>query len=66
MTDLEPVMGNNGPFLISINKQMNCMTIFAQDGANGFIIPVKTILPLPDRILPLEPSKPRPSTVGVT
>lgn len=44
VTDLEPVMGNNGPFLISINKQMNCMTIFAQDGANGFIIPVKTFL----------------------
>jgi len=44
LTDLEPIVGNNGPFLISINKQMNCMTIFAQDGANGFIIPVKTFL----------------------
>ena len=44
LTDLEPIVGNSGPFLISINKQMNCMTIFAQDGANGFIIPVKTYL----------------------
>ena len=28
LTDLEPIVGNSGPFLISINKQMNCMTIF--------------------------------------
>lgn len=43
-TDLEPLVGTSGPFLISINKQMNCMTILAKDGANGFIIPVKSFL----------------------
>ncbi|MBE5981774.1 L,D-transpeptidase family protein [Lacrimispora sp. AGF001] len=44
LTDLEPIIGNSGPFFISINKQMNCMTVFAKDGANGFIIPVKSFL----------------------
>lgn len=44
LSDLEPVIGAHGPFLISVNKQMNCMTIFAKDGANGFIIPVKSFL----------------------
>nr|WP_243117079.1 L,D-transpeptidase [Lacrimispora algidixylanolytica] len=44
LTDLEPVMGAKGPFLISINKQMNTMTVFAKDGNNGFIIPVKSFL----------------------
>lgn len=42
--DLEPIIGANGPFLIRINKQMNCMTIFVQDGANGYIIPLKSFL----------------------
>lgn len=44
LSDLEPIIGNKGPFLISVNKQMNCMTIFAKDGDNGFIIPVKSFL----------------------
>lgn len=44
LKDLEPVMGANGPFLISINKQMNTMTVFAKDGERGFIIPVKSFL----------------------
>lgn len=42
--DLEPIIGANGPFLIRINKEMNCMTIFVQDGANGYIIPLKSFL----------------------
>ena len=44
LSDLEPVIGAKGPFLISINKTMNCMTIFAKDGNNGFIIPLKSFL----------------------
>lgn len=44
LTDLEPIIGAKGPFLISINKSMNCMTIFAKDGNNGFIIPLKSFL----------------------
>lgn len=44
LSDVEPLIGAGGPFEIKINKQMNCLTIFAQDGGNGFIIPVKSFL----------------------
>lgn len=43
-TDLEPLVGTAGPFHIKINKEMNCLTVYAKDGANGFIIPVKSFL----------------------
>ena len=44
VTDLEPIIGANGPFLIRINKQMNTTTVYVKDGGNGFIIPLKTFL----------------------
>lgn len=44
LTDVEPIIGGDGPFTIRINKEMNCMTIYAKDGDNGFIIPVKSFL----------------------
>lgn len=44
VTDVEPIIGSGGPFEIKINKQMNCLTVYAQDGGNGFIIPVKSFL----------------------
>ncbi len=44
LDDLEPIIGDAGPYLIRINKEMNCMTIYVQDGANGYIIPLKTFL----------------------
>ena len=44
LTDVEPVIGTAGPFDIRINKQMNCLTVYARDGENGFIIPVKSFL----------------------
>lgn len=44
VTDLEPIIGAQGPFLIRINKEMNCMTIYVQDGSNGYIIPLKSFL----------------------
>jgi len=44
LSDVEPIIGNGGPFIIKINKEMNCMTIYAKDGDNGFIIPVKSFL----------------------
>lgn len=34
----------NGPYLIKVNKEANCVTIYAQDGVNGYIIPVKAML----------------------
>lgn len=30
--------------MLKINKQMNCTTVYIQDGTNGFIIPYKTFL----------------------
>ena len=42
--DLEPIIGAGGPFHIQINKEMNSMTIYVPDGANGFIIPLKSFL----------------------
>lgn len=53
LTDLEPIMGNTGPFMIKINKQMATTTIYAQDGANGFIIPFKTFLCSPGDDTPI-------------
>lgn len=44
VTDLEPYLNHPGPFQIKINKQMNCTTIYVQDGENGFIIPYKSFL----------------------
>ena len=37
-------IGTGGPFQIKINKQMDCLTVYTSDGANGFIVPVKSFL----------------------
>ncbi len=42
--DVESLVGTAGPFKLKINKEMNCLTVYAQDGGNGFIIPVKSFL----------------------
>lgn len=44
LQDVEPVIGTGGPFMLKINKEMNCLTVYAKDGDNGFIIPVKSFL----------------------
>lgn len=31
-------------FEVQVNRQMNCVTVYAQDGENGFTIPVKSML----------------------
>lgn len=43
-SDVEPLIGTAGPFMLKINKEMNCLTVYAKDGDNGFIIPVKSFL----------------------
>ena len=43
-SDVESLLGSDGPYLIKINKELNCMTIYAQDGGNDYIIPVKSFL----------------------
>ncbi len=44
VTDLEPIIGLQDDYLIRINKSMKTMTIYAKDGDNGYIMPVKVIL----------------------
>ncbi|MCD8121951.1 MAG: L,D-transpeptidase family protein [Clostridiales bacterium] len=44
VSDVESLLEGDGPYLIKVNKEMNCMTIYAQDGGNGYIIPVKSFL----------------------
>lgn len=44
VSDLEPYLNYSGPFMLRVNKQMNCTTVYAQDGGNGFIIPYKSFL----------------------
>ena len=40
VTDVEALLPAGGPYLLKINKEMNCLTVYAQDGGNGFIIPL--------------------------
>ncbi len=44
LTDVEHLLPAGGPYMLKINKQMNCLTVYAKDGDNGFIIPVKAFL----------------------
>lgn len=44
VTDLEPIMGLPGDYIIKVNKDMKCMTVFTKDGDNGYIIPYKVFL----------------------
>lgn len=42
--NLESIIGAQSEYLLKLNKQMNCLTVYAKDGNNGFIIPVKSML----------------------
>lgn len=44
VTDLEPIMGLPGDYIIKVNKDMKCMTVYTKDGDNGYIIPFKVFL----------------------
>ena len=38
--DIRNLMGENASYEIKINKQQNCITVYTQDGNNGYITPV--------------------------
>ncbi|MGO5051984.1 L,D-transpeptidase family protein [Lachnospiraceae bacterium LCP25S3_G4] len=40
--DVRPYVG--GPYWIKVAKQANCVTVYAKDGNNGYIIPVKAMV----------------------
>ena len=44
VTDLEPIIGLQSDYIIKVNKAMKTMTVYAKDGNNGYIMPVKVIL----------------------
>jgi uncharacterized protein YjdB len=42
--NVDGIIGPQSSYHIKVNKEANCVTIYAQDGANGYIIPVKAML----------------------
>lgn len=42
--DVDSLIGKQSKYVLKVNKALNCMTIYAKDGANGFVIPVKAML----------------------
>ena len=42
--NVDNIIGVQSSYLIKVNKEANCVTIYASDGANGYIIPVKAML----------------------
>ena len=42
--NVDGIIGPQSSYHIQVNKQANCVTIYAADGANGYIIPVKAML----------------------
>ena len=44
VTDLEPVLGLTGDYIIKVNKEMKNMVIFTRDGDGDYTVPYKTFL----------------------
>ena len=42
--DVDDMIGKQDSYQLRVNKELNCLTVFAKDGANGYIIPVKAML----------------------
>lgn len=42
--DVEDLIGAQESYEIKVNKTLNCLTVYARDGENGYIIPVKAML----------------------
>lgn len=42
--DVDDLIGPQQEYQLRVNKTLNCLTVYAKDGANGFIIPVKAML----------------------
>ena len=42
--NVDNIIGVQSSYVIKVNKQANCVTIYANDGANGYVIPVKSML----------------------
>ena len=42
--DVDALIGKQSSYLLKVNKTLNCLTVYAKDGDNGYIIPVKAML----------------------
>ena len=42
--NVEDLIGKQDSYHIMVNKSLNCLTVYAKDGDNGYIIPVKAML----------------------
>lgn len=42
--DVDHLIGKQGSYVLKVNKTLNCSTVYAKDGDNGYIIPVKAML----------------------
>lgn len=42
--DVDDMIGKQSSYQLRVNKELNCLTVFAKDGDNGYIIPVKAML----------------------
>ncbi len=43
-TDLDDIIGKQSSYQIKVNRQCNTVTVYAKDGNNGYIIPVKSFI----------------------
>lgn len=42
--NVDSIIGTQSSYYIRVNRAQNCITIYAKDGANGYIIPVKSMI----------------------
>lgn len=42
--DVDDIIGKQSSYQLHVNKTLNCLTVFAKDGNNGYTIPVKSML----------------------
>lgn len=42
--DVDPIIGKQSSYQLKVNKELNCLTVYAKDGDNGYILPVKSML----------------------
>ena len=42
--DVDSLIGKQSDYLLKVTKTLNCLTVYAKDGNNGYIIPVKSML----------------------
>ena len=42
--NVDEIIGKQSSYLLKVNKTMNCLTVYAPDGSNGYVIPVMAMM----------------------